>query len=660
LTTGDRAARPSIAPLALAAGMALFKLWLAGAQALQIAGGALYDDALFVRLAENVARGQWLGPYDHLTLAKGPFYPVWIAGAFLSGVPLVLSHHLLYIAAVAIACQALRPLLPSPWARLAVFAALLFNPASFAWGQMGRAVREGIYPALTLIALASGLALWLRAAGTVRRLVPWSVLTGLALGGYWLTREEGLWIVPAGVAILALFVRDAWPATDRRPLRVAFGGLPVVLCALAVGTVVLVNGTCYGAFTTVEFKGSGFPEAYGALLRIVHDHPDPTVPVPTAARRAAYAVSPALRELRPHLEGEIGRGWAQYGGDGREIHGGWFMWALREAAALEGHHTSGDAARDYYRQMAHELNAACDAGTLRCRGPRTGMQPPLTAAHWRPLLRSLRGVTELLTSFHRLIEPLPYSSGSADAVARFRSMAGGRSRPPVEADWVVQGWAFSSRPIRELVLVDGDGRELPAEIEWRPSRDVERHFADRARYPGIGKSRFELYGRCGGTCNLRLRNADDRVWTLPLNGSRRSLDRPHAKAHLDSVLRSGEDQFSPLRSLDARRWNLVTAVGRGYTALMPWLTAGALLAFGAQGLALLRTRRAPLPWLAAAVLLLAIGTRLALVALIDATSFGAVESRYLSPIYPLLLLFVALVAVSLAAWTRRSGSADVP
>ncbi len=38
-----------------------------------------HDDLLFIRLAQNLAQGQWLGPYDNLTLSKGPFYPLWIA-----------------------------------------------------------------------------------------------------------------------------------------------------------------------------------------------------------------------------------------------------------------------------------------------------------------------------------------------------------------------------------------------------------------------------------------------------------------------------------------------------------------------------------------------------------------------------------------------------
>ena len=57
----------------------------------QAEAGAIHDDALFVRLATHVAAGDWLGPYDQLTLAKGAGYPVFIALAWLAGIPLKLA-----------------------------------------------------------------------------------------------------------------------------------------------------------------------------------------------------------------------------------------------------------------------------------------------------------------------------------------------------------------------------------------------------------------------------------------------------------------------------------------------------------------------------------------------------------------------------------------
>ena len=55
------------------------KLWLTRAQPVYAIGGAAHDDRLFLLLAESLIKGEWLGAYNQMTLAKGPFYSIWIA-----------------------------------------------------------------------------------------------------------------------------------------------------------------------------------------------------------------------------------------------------------------------------------------------------------------------------------------------------------------------------------------------------------------------------------------------------------------------------------------------------------------------------------------------------------------------------------------------------
>ena len=41
-----------------------------------------HDDLLFVQHAAHIAAGNWLGPYDELTLVRPPGYPLFIAATF--------------------------------------------------------------------------------------------------------------------------------------------------------------------------------------------------------------------------------------------------------------------------------------------------------------------------------------------------------------------------------------------------------------------------------------------------------------------------------------------------------------------------------------------------------------------------------------------------
>ena len=93
--------------LGLALALTATKLWLSRGQGVFAIGSAGLDDRLFLELAQHLVRGEWLGPYTETTLAKGPFYPLFIAGAFLVGLPLFLTQHLFYAAACGL--FALRP-----------------------------------------------------------------------------------------------------------------------------------------------------------------------------------------------------------------------------------------------------------------------------------------------------------------------------------------------------------------------------------------------------------------------------------------------------------------------------------------------------------------------------------------------------------------------
>ncbi len=74
--------------------------------------------------------------------------------------------------------------------------------------------------------------------------------------------------------------------------------------------------------------------------------------------------------LRPYFEGDFGLGWAQASSayvtklpaEARQIGGGWLMWALRDCVVAAGYGHNAREALDFYRRMADEINAACDAG----------------------------------------------------------------------------------------------------------------------------------------------------------------------------------------------------------------------------------------------------------------------------------------------------------
>jgi hypothetical protein len=422
----------------IAVALVLFQLWLVSAQTIYAIGGAEVDDALFVNLTKHLLRGDWLGPYNQYTLAKGPMYSLFMAGVFLSGVPLFIAQQLLYVVACGLLCRALRPLVRSEIVRLGLFAVLLFNPITYCGTVTLRVQRQNIVPALVLLIIAGLVALYARRDAAKRKLVPWSVLTGIALGAFWLTREEAVWLIPTvglmwGTAILAVWLDRA---PDRKA-RIAVFLIPGILWTASVGTIASINWRYYGVFTTCEFRQSDFKAAIGSLLRIHPRQFRPFLPITRELRERAYAVSPTFAELRPYFEGSLGESWAKVSFEAshippseREIPVGWHIWAIREAVIASGHGKTGAEAMAFYAQMAREINDACDRGLIEAGPHRTGFLSPLPADVVAPLLDGCRHAVLYIANFDETTVETPMSAGPEDRLRLFADLTRARLAPP--------------------------------------------------------------------------------------------------------------------------------------------------------------------------------------------------------------------------------------
>ena len=410
--------------------LTVLKLWLTRCQAVYAIGGAAHDDRLFLQLAESLVRGDWLGAYSQMTLAKGPFYSMWIALLYWVGLPLGLGVQLAYAGACALFTRACRPAITSGALRLAIYSLLLWNPMSYEAPTMGRIIRQQIYTPLGVAIIAGLVALYFRRAETVRRQLPWAIALGLSVGCFWLTREESVWLVPS-VALLAgaaLF----WAfrlARSQGFILLHSLGHAAFCAALPLLLVSWQNHRHYGWFGTVEFHAKDFKDSYGAMTRVKIGPDLDYVPVTRQAREAMYAVSPTFAKLQPYLEGDIGKDWA--GGSSvmthlpaeeRQIGGGWMMWALRDAVAAAGYCHSAREALAFYRQMAAEINQACDQGRLPAYPHRSGFLPRWKSGEAGAVAGMTWSFAEFVVNFRSFSVYTPLSIGDGDELLLFHDL----------------------------------------------------------------------------------------------------------------------------------------------------------------------------------------------------------------------------------------------
>lgn len=414
------------------------KIWLTRGQGVYAIGNAALDDQLFLDLARHLVRGEWLGPYTVLTLAKGPAYPLFIATSFILGLPLFLSQHLLYAAACGLFTRALKPAIKSAGLRFGVFALLLCNPMTFDAPAMGRVLRQHIYGPFALMIFAGLVALCLRRAEPRRRQWPWAVLGGLAAGGFYLTREETVWLAPSLALLAGAAVVMAW-RTGRGELRRVLTLLALAggVAAVPVLTVCALNRAYYGWFGTCEFRASPFADAYGAMVRVRVGPELPYVPVTREARVAMAKASPRFAEVQRQFDQGLARNWAGVGEfmthqppEAGQIGGGWYMWALREAVSNAGHCDNARVALDFYGAMARELNSACDRGELPAGPPRSGFMPRWQQGDTHRFLQATADFASFVVRFRHFGAKPPPSTGSPEELELFRDLTRERLSPP--------------------------------------------------------------------------------------------------------------------------------------------------------------------------------------------------------------------------------------
>jgi hypothetical protein len=199
--------------------------------------------------------------------------------------------------------------------------------------------------------------------------------------------------------------------------------LPLLILFGSLQTVSILNKIHYGVYTTTELKSDFFLSAYGAILRVKHEKPQPFIPLPKAVRQKIYAVSPTFNELKPFFEGHWGQNWVKHGRrfilrekvldqtwheqNREEIIGSIFIWTFRSAVKLAGYHQSGELAESYYTRLAAEINQACEQKLLDCWPQRATLRPPYQSEYLPLTMRSFLFATQAVIRFSHL--PL-YSS----------------------------------------------------------------------------------------------------------------------------------------------------------------------------------------------------------------------------------------------------------
>lgn len=620
-----------------------------------VLSSASIDDGLFMSLGMRLASGQWLGPYNVVTLVKGPGFPAFLALSNVAGAPFPLALALVLAASAGFAAIVSARLARSAWAGLAMLAALLLTPLLYN-GEMLGVFRDPFYTALTVALVSAVIAL---VTGCFGRPGPMAALAGVLGAWFWLTREEGVWLVPClgllllipllGLGQSAKIQAGGLVPTARRlaPAAAAFG--------LAIALVVafgLVNWAVYGRFVVNEIKDKSFQSALTALQDASAPFHEEGIPVPAAARARIYAVSPAFASLKePVLDGPLQADSTQWGcrenakmcGD---FGGGWFFWVMRGSAAAQGQHATATKAAAFYRQMAKEVRTACHDGRLKCEHWWIPLVPPMQARELPDVAASLGRVLNVMT-FGRPVElgqrPSELDGPSANAMVAFLNLPGSHGAATHRR---ISGW-FVGQGTQWFSVQPSPGMG-EFKLERGPSSDIAAHFQD----PRLVRQRFTLRADCppGPACPVTIALEGGPAAPLDLAAlTRGGHQLGGATLYLDDT---GDDGTSALlKTRLSQAWlHVVTKLPPVYRGL---LVIGGLAYLALLAQAVVR-RRLTAGLVVCTALLASAATRALVLALIDALSFRAASSAYALPGIALLVMFSVYALLEAAAQLAQS------
>lgn len=607
---------------------------------------ALHDDGLFFRLAYSMVQGNWLGDYGETTLAKGPIFPIFLAVNAAIGLPITLSLALFYAFSCWLLTSRLAQLNFPYLLALGLLVLLLFHPHSFPT----RIIRDNIYPGLTLIILAATVDVFF-----LKQRRAWTlVLYGIAAGSLWMTREEGVWVMPALLVLATTVFSQIYRGEGRQGISELSAPVVIALASalLLVLSVCSLNYAKYGAFAVVDFKEQYFAKSLSLLNSIEPTKRTLHVPVNAEQRALAYEVSPAFAELRQYFEVE-GRGWTDHGcqvyphacGD---YAGGWFMWAYRSAVATIGRYESFASSSAFYADVSREIELACASGALLCKDRALGFLPGLYDDNFRLLPQSLADASNLLLM--RRGAPLLLGA-STDFNGLLRSVRLFLRHPlsmPSEQELArvtLAGYYFNTASASWWLTLSCQNQE-PQHIKRLPSFNLQSHSPD----DDVMQSRFFIEVDKADSCVLEA-DTGARVALLDLTDRLVSPDilGPGTILHAQLALRGLP---APLINVSVM---IKDTLNRLYRLALPVLVLLGAVGLGASLIRAWRARHVYEPLLIVAVVSwLLVASRVSLLVLIDISSFPAINSLYMAPAFPLLTVAcVTSIAVFLQASTAK-------
>ena len=397
---------------------------------LQVIASAQADDELMVHLAEQLLEGHWLGNYNQFTLVKGCFFPFFLAVGKLLHIDYISLVQICYGLACYVFVKSIKPLTKSNMIHYILFLLLFFHPIMATNDVVQRVYRNSLTPIQVLLVLGGYIGAYTNSQNGVKVQIKWLAIAGVGLTSMWLSREDGIWIIPFALITSIFILKNSW---KEKKAKIIFAVLiPFACLFVSVQGVSFINRIQYKVYADTEINKSAFPDVMKSLYEI--DMGEENIPYVSISRKKiekVYEISPAMAEIQDILEPLLDA-WSQNVGredsnkEAKEVENGWFFWVLRDAVAAKGYYAIGATADEFYSRVTSEIQTAFAEGKLERQFTMpSALMPPLREETLLQLFPKIAQAAEFVASCDKLgLRNIQAVGDGEDGIERFETLTG--------------------------------------------------------------------------------------------------------------------------------------------------------------------------------------------------------------------------------------------
>lgn len=418
--------------LLIAVGAAILRIGMMMRTPIYALANYKHDDLLLVTLAQHLQEGEWLGPYNNLTLVKGISFPVFLALCNRFCIPYLFGMGLFYTGAVILFVTAVREQISNRWVQLGIYLFLLYSPAMLSVDAQQRVYNCALVPGAILLVFAGVLGVFFRRHRSWKTVLVWSCFLGFAFPFFWHLRNDTMWMLPfvltgTGISIFCIIKKNGFhKGTAVKSLICLIPVLTLVFSNLMIAG---INQKHYGLFVVNDRSGSSEAEFISRLMEMDEKSENPNVWVSQNAMKKAVEVSPALQEIQPQIEEMFQSGWVS----GGEIVGDIVVWAFRDAMEAAGYYQGNAPETEaFYKRAIAELDQAYEDGRLHKDGllHLSALSKGISWKDVPTLVKRIKSSFLAAVNARYAEVQLKKASGNRDQIRYFEAMTGANALYP--------------------------------------------------------------------------------------------------------------------------------------------------------------------------------------------------------------------------------------